>query len=104
VPQNTAANNTVGVVKFEENILPVVVFGFRWNFFCMTTATVVGRMCCFSFSQLAVADVGVEEAFSLLRQSLCKWLSPYHAAGRLLAIHPDMAKLLAILALLKGIL
>lgn len=42
VPRGAAAKGTAGVVKFEENTLPVVVFGFPWDsFFRMTTATVV---------------------------------------------------------------
>jgi hypothetical protein len=61
VPRFDAAKDTVGVVKFEENILLVVVSCFPLGLllphliFRMTTATVVGGMCCISFSQLAVA-------------------------------------------------
>jgi hypothetical protein len=101
VPQSTAAKDTAGVVKFEENTLPVVVFGFPYGFFRMTTATVVGRMCCFSFSQLAVAACRCWRSVLLLRDSLP---TPPQATGRLLAICPDVAILLAVVALCKVIL
>jgi hypothetical protein len=39
VHQSEAAKDTVGVVKFEENIPPVVVFYFPWNFFRISSFT-----------------------------------------------------------------
>jgi hypothetical protein len=74
-------------------------------FFRMTTATIVGGMCCFSFSQLAVAACRCWRSVLPLR-TVCMQVADHtpQAAARILAICPDVAKLLAAVALCKGIL
>jgi hypothetical protein len=64
----------------------------------MTSTTVVDGMC-FSFSQLAVA-----EAFFLSGQSMNVAAPKPQDAGRLLSICPDVVKILAVVALRKGVL
>jgi hypothetical protein len=89
-----------------------VVFGFPWDFFLphlslrMTTATVLCGLCCFYFSQVAVAACRCWRSVLPVRTVSMQVAATHtpQAAVRLLAICPDVAKLLEIVALRKGIL
>jgi hypothetical protein len=92
------AKDNAGVMKFKENTIPVVFLG-------MTAATVVGRTCWLTFGHLAVAARqhwgGIPILWVVFVQVAA---TTPQAARRLLAICPDVGKLLAIIALGKGML
>jgi hypothetical protein len=71
----------------------------------MPTAAVVGGMRFLSFSQLAVAACRCRRCILFLRTVSMQVATPTpQTAGRLLAVGPDVAKFLAVVALRKGVL
>jgi hypothetical protein len=71
----------------------------------MPATTVVGGMCSLSFGQLAVAACQCWRCVPLLRTVFAQVAIPTpQARGRLFAISPDMAKLLAVVALHECVL
>jgi hypothetical protein len=72
----------------------------------MPTAAAVGAGCAFSPSvNWQFQHAGVEDAFSFSGQSLCMWPPPHHKQPEGgVAVGPDVAKLLAVITLRKGVL
>jgi hypothetical protein len=94
LPQRAATKETPGVVGFEENTLPV-----------MSAAAVMGGMSFLSLRQLAVIACSCASSVSLLWAVLVQVSAPApQTAGRLFAVSPDVAQLLAVVAFGKSIL
>jgi hypothetical protein len=100
LPQSVAANEMPGVVRVEENTLPVVALGALWDlfFFSSSFACLQPRyLAGWGFSPSAsrqLQHAGVDVVFPFSGQT----------AGWLFAIYPDVTELLAVVALRKGIL
>jgi hypothetical protein len=101
---------TPGVVREEENTRPVVVLGVVWNFFLefllrVPESPIVGRIRFLSFRQPAVGACWGGRCVPLLGTLLVQVFVPApQTARRLFTICPYVAKLLAVVALRKGIL
>jgi hypothetical protein len=110
LPWSASPKETPGVARFDENTLPVVVLGVLWAFLLCSSslasaAPIIDGMGFHTLRQLAVTASWSGGSVILLRALLVEVAAPApQTTWRLLTVCPDVAELLAVVALCEAAL